>query len=82
MFKAYLVVYKDGKFVFKAFLVNWKTHILIFRRTYELGEQEHFNTKLGNSKEMFTYLVPTDKAWADIKHKYASAYKVNKQDVL
>ena len=48
----------------------------VVRSTFALGEQEHFNTKLGNPDNNLTYLVPSDQAWNTIKHKYSSAFKV------
>ena len=48
-------------------------------KTFELGNQEHFNTNNGFNKTdvQFTYLVPTDQAWEDLKSgDFASAYKV------
>ena len=50
-----------------------------FSKTFELGNQEHFNTNNGFNKTdvQFTYLVPTDQAWEDLKSgEFASAYKV------
>jgi len=48
----------------------------IITKTYELGEQEHFNAKMEDKDNQFTYLVPNDEAWMTIKRKYGSAYKV------
>jgi len=48
-------------------------------KTFELGNQEHFNTNNGFNKTdvQFTYLVPTDQAWEDLKSgDFASAYKI------
>ena len=48
------------------------------RKTFSLGNQEHFNQKNGfNKTELeFTYLVPSDQAWEEVRKEYASAYKV------
>merc|ERR1719266_2751552 len=51
----------------------------MMRRAFELGNQEHFNTNNGFNKTdvHFTYLVPTDQAWEDLKSgDFASAYKI------
>ena len=51
----------------------------IFSKTYQLGSQEHFNLNNGfnNSDLKFTYLVPTDQAWENLRTgDFASAYKV------
>merc|ERR1712079_935245 len=48
-------------------------------KTFELGNQEHFNTNNSFNKTdvQFTYLVPTDQAWEDLKSgDFASAYKI------
>ena len=47
-------------------------------KTFSLGNQEHFNVKNGLNKTHlnFTYLVPSDQAWEDIKKEHASVYKV------
>jgi len=47
-------------------------------KSYTLGTQEHFNLRNGfNKTDMkFTYLVPSDQAWEDVKKEHASAYKI------
>jgi len=45
-------------------------------KTFDLGKQEHFNDQLRNEKMNFTYLVPTDQAWDQIKTDFATAYKI------
>lgn len=52
--------------------------LLIFSKSYTLGTQEHFNLRNGfNKTDMkFTYLVPSDQAWEDVKKEHASAYKI------
>ena len=56
-------------------------HFLKFsfsRKTFSLGSQEDFNLKNGfNKTDMkFTFFVPSDQAWDQIKKQHASAYKV------
>jgi len=46
------------------------------RKTYELGNQEHFNSLLSSKEANFTYFVPTDRAWHLIKRDFATAYKI------
>jgi len=41
-----------------------------------LGEQEHFNSQLGSNTINYTYIVPSDTAWEEIKLQYSTAYKV------
>jgi len=51
----------------------------MMRKTFELGNQEHFNINNGFNKSeiKFTYLVPTDQAWEQLKTgDFASAYKI------
>ena len=52
--------------------------LFTFSKTFSLGNQEHFNLKNGLNKTHinFTYLVPSDQAWEDIKKEHASVYKV------
>lgn len=45
-------------------------------KTYTLGKQEHFNDQLNKNDLKFTFLVPTDQAWEQIRKDYATAYKV------
>ena len=45
-------------------------------KTFDLGNQEHFNDDFKNTEEEFTYLVPTDKAWEEIQQEMATAHKV------
>jgi len=45
-------------------------------KTFDLGNQEHFNDDFKNIEEEFTYLVPTDKAWEEIQQEMATAHKV------
>ena len=47
-----------------------------FSKTFNLGKQEHFNDQLNNPDLQFTFLVPTDQAWDQIKKDFATAYKV------
>ena len=51
-------------------------------KTFDLGKQEHFNDQLRNEKMNFTYLVPTDQAWDQIKTDFATAYKVKQRTIL
>jgi len=44
--------------------------------TFMLGEQEHFNSQLGSNTINYTYIVPSDTAWEEIKLQYSTAYKV------
>ena len=46
-----------------------------FSNTFSLGNQEHFNDQLSDMDEKFTFLVPSNKAWDEIREKYASAHK-------
>ncbi len=46
------------------------------RLSYQLGEQERFNYKFGKKDTTYTYLVPTNQAWEELRGKYATAYKV------
>jgi len=48
----------------------------MMRKTFDLGKQEHFNDQLKDEEIQFTFLVPTDKAWEQIKKDFATAYKV------
>jgi len=45
-------------------------------KTFDLGKQEHFNDQLKGEDTQFTFLVPTDQAWDQIKNDFATAYKV------
>jgi len=45
-------------------------------KTFDLGNQEHFNDDFKKAEEKFTYLVPTDKAWEEIQQEMATAHKV------
>ena len=45
-------------------------------KTFDLGNQEHFNDDFKKVDEKFTYLVPTDKAWEEIQQEMATAHKV------
>lgn len=45
-------------------------------KTFDLGKQEHFNDQLKEGDIKFTFLVPTDQAWDQIKQDFATAYKV------
>ena len=45
-------------------------------KTFELGNQEHFNDELKRKDMEFTYLVPTDLAWNAVKDDMATAHKV------
>eukprot|EP00090_Calanus_glacialis_P012795 TRINITY_DN2142_c0_g1_i1.p1 TRINITY_DN2142_c0_g1~~TRINITY_DN2142_c0_g1_i1.p1 ORF type:complete len:616 (-),score=157.05 TRINITY_DN2142_c0_g1_i1:467-2314(-) len=45
-------------------------------KTFDLGKQEHFNDQLNKTELQFTFLVPTDQAWDQIKKDFATAYKV------
>ena len=58
--------------------------LFIFSKTFSLGKQEHFNVKngLNESHSNFTYLVPSDQAWEDIKKEHASVYKVSSHLIL
>ena len=51
---------------------------MLHRKTFSLGNQENFNQKNGfNKTELeFTYLVPSDQAWEEVRKEYATAYKV------
>ena len=51
--------------------------MIISRLSYQLGEQERYNTKFGNTEDNFTFMVPSNEAWKSLKNKYATAYKVN-----
>ena len=46
-------------------------------KTFDLGNQEHFNDDFKKAEEKFTYLVPTDKAWEEIQQEMATAHKVS-----
>jgi len=48
----------------------------MLKASYQLGEQEHFNEKLGMVEGNYTYLVPSDQAWEKIRKEYSTAYKV------
>ena len=48
-------------------------------KTFDLGNQEHFNDDFKKVDEKFTYLVPTDKAWEEIQQEMATAHKVSFQ---
>jgi len=45
-------------------------------KTFDLGNQEHFNDDFKNEEEKFTYLVPTDNAWEEVQQEMATAHKV------
>jgi len=45
-------------------------------KTFQLGNQEHFNDDFKRADGTFTYLVPTDRAWEHLRAQEATAYKV------
>ena len=49
--------------------------ILISRSSYSLGNQDHFNDILDSEEDEFTYLVPSNGAWEEVQHMFASAHK-------
>ena len=46
------------------------------RSAFSLGQQNHFNDKLGETDQTFTYFVPSDQAWRDVNRHLASVHKI------
>ncbi|TRY68541.1 hypothetical protein TCAL_07251 [Tigriopus californicus] len=44
--------------------------------SFSLGNQDHFNDRLSNPEESFTFFVPTNKAWELIQKQSASTHKI------
>ena len=63
--------------IFNSWMIN-DCLLFICSKTFSLGSQEHFNVKngLNETHTNFTYLVPSDQAWEDIRKEHSSVYKV------
>ncbi len=60
-------------------LIAPKKLLIFFRKTYQLGKQDHFNGKFGDRSLNFTFLVPSNQAWDYVQSLYSTAYKVRSE---
>ena len=65
----------DHKFVLSSGTNSILTKQCYFRQTYNLGKQKGFNNWLGGNETKFTYFVPTDEAWLQLKYNHPSYLK-------
>ncbi len=54
---------------------------IFYRKTYQLGHQDHFNRKFEDTGLEYTYMVPSNTAWDQIQAQYSSAFKVSDSEL-